>query len=225
MGEAFIVRRGGSGKAKLFAAIGVIYPAGYVCTCTDGSKNIAGVGADGQCVFAVPYEGKWTVSCSNGKTQEVLITAEGQNVLINWQQFVLFAGGSGLAKNYSGISLPNGDNTVSSSAITMVSSNTQREIFYISPAIDCSSFSKITVKGQQTGAGSAASTLTVGVVESIPTGTSDSPAFVKSAVFDIAKPNTEQTLTVDLSSVSGNCYFAICGYFMAPGFVNSIVFE
>lgn len=219
-----------SGGTKLYAAIGVTYPKGSTCTCSNGKKTLKAKDTSGQWVFAVPSAGTWTVTATDGtntKSQSVTISNEGQNEKVRIAySFALFAGGSGLAVGYSATSLPSGANTVSTSAITIANSNTQREILYIKPAVDCSGFSKITVKGQQTDSGGGSgSTLTVGLVKSLPTGTADSPAFVASAVFDMNKLNTEQTLTVDLNAVSGDCYFAVCAYYVAPGRITSVVFE
>lgn len=66
MGEAFIVRRGGGGTGKLFAAIGVTYPAGSVCTCTMGSKTLTAKDTSGQALFAIPSAGDWTVKAVSG---------------------------------------------------------------------------------------------------------------------------------------------------------------
>ena len=71
----------GGGSGKLFAAIGVTYPAGSTLTCTNGTKTLTAKNTSGQWVFAVPEAGTWTVkavSGSNSKSQSVSITKEGQ---------------------------------------------------------------------------------------------------------------------------------------------------
>ena len=71
------------GGTKLFAAIGVTYPEGSTCTCTNGTKTLKAKNTSGQWVFAVPSKGTWTVTAtdgSNSKSQSVEITAEGQSV-------------------------------------------------------------------------------------------------------------------------------------------------
>ena len=69
----------GAGGAKLYAAIGVTYPKGAVLTCSNagGSKTFTAETTDGEWVFAIPENGKWTIACGN-KTTEVNITEEGQ---------------------------------------------------------------------------------------------------------------------------------------------------
>lgn len=81
MSEAYIVRRGGG--VKLFAAIGVTYPAGSTLTCTNGTKTLRAKTTSGQWVFAISETGTWTVTATDGtktKSQTVKITSEGQSV-------------------------------------------------------------------------------------------------------------------------------------------------
>lgn len=74
-----------SGGAKAFAVIGVTYPAGSVCTCTDGTKTLTLKDTSGQGFFLIPYAGTWTVTASSGnktKSKSVSITNEGQSARI-----------------------------------------------------------------------------------------------------------------------------------------------
>lgn len=71
---------GGSGQA--FAAIGVTYPEGSVCTCTDGTKTLKAKDTSGKALFNVTV-GEWTVTArtedgSKEKSVDVTITAAGQ---------------------------------------------------------------------------------------------------------------------------------------------------
>lgn len=79
MGEAFITRRGGGGRP--FAIIGVTYPAGSICTCSNGSKTLTAKDTTGQAIFIIPSAGTWTVTATDGdetKSVTVEITTEGQ---------------------------------------------------------------------------------------------------------------------------------------------------
>ena len=70
------------GGAKAFAFIVVTYPAGSVCTCTDGTKTLRAKNTTGSWVFEIPYAGTWTVSCTDGTytaEENVLISAKGQS--------------------------------------------------------------------------------------------------------------------------------------------------
>lgn len=78
MGEAFITRRGGGIP---YAAIGVTYPSGSACTCTNGTLTHTAKDTSGKAVFVIPYAGTWTVkavSGSNTASKSVSITADGQ---------------------------------------------------------------------------------------------------------------------------------------------------
>ncbi len=71
----------GSGDVKLYAFIGVTYPEGSTCTCTNGIVTLKTKGTSGSWAFRIPKAGDWTVSCTNGeytKSETVSITAEGQ---------------------------------------------------------------------------------------------------------------------------------------------------
>ena len=70
-----------SGGAPLYAIIAVTYPAGSVCTCSDGTKTMKAKDTSGKTLFNVPSAGTWTVSCTDGSStvsKSVTITATGQ---------------------------------------------------------------------------------------------------------------------------------------------------
>lgn len=80
MSESFICRRGGVGTP--FAVIGVTYPEGSTCTCSDGTKTLTAKGTSGRAIFNIPYAGTWTVTASSGdqtKSESVSITEDGQS--------------------------------------------------------------------------------------------------------------------------------------------------
>lgn len=84
MSRCFIEGMGG-GIGKLFAAIGVKYPAGSTLTCTNGTKTLKAKTTTGQWMFAVPEPGTWIVTATDGKataSKTVEITAEGQSVSV-----------------------------------------------------------------------------------------------------------------------------------------------
>ena len=94
MGEAFITRRGGGTP---YAAIGVTYPSGSVCTCTNGTLTLTAKGTGGKAIFVIPSAGTWTVKAVSGSkstSKTVSITAEGQveTVTLTFET-ILFDGG------------------------------------------------------------------------------------------------------------------------------------
>ena len=71
-----------SGEAAPYAVIGVTYPAGSTCTCTDGTKTLTLKNTSGQGIFIIPYAATWTVSCTDGTetaSTTVSITVDGQS--------------------------------------------------------------------------------------------------------------------------------------------------
>ena len=98
MADAFIVRRGGGGGTKLFAAIGVKFSAGstLTCTCVETGKVLTAKTTSDQTdyVFAVPNAGTWTVTdVTKGKSKDVPITKPGQAEIVNLAEFILFDAG------------------------------------------------------------------------------------------------------------------------------------
>lgn len=69
------------GGTKPYAVIGVTYPSGSTCTCTNGSKTLTAKDTTGKALFVIPSAGTWTVKAVSGsksKSKAVSITAEGQ---------------------------------------------------------------------------------------------------------------------------------------------------
>lgn len=93
----------GTASGDAYAVIAVTYPAGSVCTCTDGSKTLKLKDTSGQGFFLIPYAAAWTVTATDGtntKAQSVEITSEGQSVSVTLSyQLYLFDNGvvSGIA--------------------------------------------------------------------------------------------------------------------------------
>lgn len=67
--------------AAVYAVIGVTYPSGSVCTCTNGTRTMTAKDTSGKALFTIPSAGTWTVKAVKGsqsKSVAVKITAEGQ---------------------------------------------------------------------------------------------------------------------------------------------------
>lgn len=100
-----------SGGAKAFAVIGAAYPAGSVCTCTNGSKTLNLKDTGGQGFFLIPYAGTWTVTCTDGvntKAKSVEITSEGQNVSVELSYELVIFDYSNFAGNVKDIMIADG---------------------------------------------------------------------------------------------------------------------
>lgn len=152
MGEAFITRRGGS-SAKVYAVIGVTYPTGSTCTCTDGAKTLTAKDTTGRALFVIPYAGTWTVTAVSGSqsaSKAVSITAEGQveTVELTYGLYI-FKNGSGLTSGYSIKSNSNSlisAPTVSGDTISWSGDSSSGGVaFYIDPAVALSGYTKLCV--------------------------------------------------------------------------------
>ena len=87
----------GGGGTKPYAVIGVTYPSGSTCTCTNGSKTLKAKDTTGKAIFVIPSAGTWTVKAVKGnksKSETVSITAEGQVATVELvYEFVLYDNG------------------------------------------------------------------------------------------------------------------------------------
>lgn len=61
---------GGSDLINAFAIITVTYPAGSICTCTNGTVTLTAGSTSGIWAFGVPEGGDWTVTINDGATGE-----------------------------------------------------------------------------------------------------------------------------------------------------------
>ena len=89
-----------SGEAAPYAVIGVTYPSGATCTCTNGSKTLTAKDTTGKALFVIPSAGTWTVKAVKGsksKSKAVSITAEGQVETVTLMfETILFDGGDNI---------------------------------------------------------------------------------------------------------------------------------
>ena len=112
MGEAFLVQKSSSAGGTGFAVIGVTYPAGSTCTCTNGSITLTAPNTSGQAVFSIPSTGTWTVAATNGsktKNQSVSITKEGQFVSVELSYaLILFDGADNTSLTGGWVSMNSG---------------------------------------------------------------------------------------------------------------------
>lgn len=205
-------RRGG---VRLFSVIGVIYPAGSVCTCTKGTKTYKAKNTSGRALFAVPEVGDWTVSCTDGdktKSASVSITTDGQtaSVTLTYELYLLQ---NGVQKTEFRTDVYAGTVTFESSAVKMEGQATN---LCTSSKIDVSAYSslKVTYSGGYN--------LTFGVRITDPAEhywNGPDLAFVNAS--NASSPTTE---TVDISSINQAVYVQIYSHLEAA-YIYSIWFE
>lgn len=134
------------GAAKAFALIGVTYPAGSICTCTDSMKTLTLKDTSGLGIFLIPYAATWTVSCTDGdktKSVTVSITADGQSesVTLSYELYI-FKSGSGFVNGFS----KSGGGTVTDDVYSQPSGSQPRVT--IVPDVDLSPYSQVIVDGK-----------------------------------------------------------------------------
>lgn len=113
-----------SGGTKLFAAIGVTYPEGSTCTCTNGTKTLKAKNTSGQWVFAIPEAGTWTV-VAGSKSKKVSINTEGQCEIVNLAETVLWEAGTEYNTNITGgFEVGNASYTTVGNTITITGNRT-----------------------------------------------------------------------------------------------------
>ena len=115
---------------KLFAVIGVTYPAGSTCTCTNGSKTLTAKGTGGKALFVIPSAGTWTVTAVSGSkstSKTVSITAEGQVETVTLMfEMILWEAGSDQNTSLTGGFAANDTNyvTIGDNAVTITGNRT-----------------------------------------------------------------------------------------------------
>ena len=141
---------------KLFAVIGVTYPAGSTCTCTNGSKTLTAKGTGGKALFVIPSAGTWTVTAVSGSkstSKTVSITAEGQVETVTLMfKLYLFTSGEGVVDDWTPLYGGYTNAAVTSEKMTL---NGGEAFYYSSTAavtsnntIDLSGYSKLVVDVQ-----------------------------------------------------------------------------
>ncbi len=154
MSDAFILRSGGGegSISEAFAVIAVNYPAGSICTCTNGSKTFRAKDTSGSYLFLIPSVGTWVVSCTNGtetRSQSVDITAQwqGESVELLYELRIVHDGISEVEWTTNAKSLQ----VLPSDAdyclkMTVTAANTGRRDFFASTPIDVTKYNTLYIK-------------------------------------------------------------------------------
>lgn len=147
-GEVFLM---GSGLAsKPYAVIGVTYPSGSTCTCTNGSKTLKANDTSGKAIFVIPSAGTWTVKAvkdSKSKSKAVSITAEGQveTVELVYETY-LFREGIGQITPFTSTKEQNATISINANGIVMnyTSGSNGQVGVGTTNVVDLSNYSKLT---------------------------------------------------------------------------------
>jgi hypothetical protein len=139
--------------ADPYAIIGVTYPSGSVCTCSNGSVTLTAKDTTGKALFVIPSAGTWTVKAVSGSkstSKAVSITAEGQVETVELvYELYIFKSGSGLTSGYlikANINSITPAPTVSSDTISWSGNSSSGGVsFYIDPAVALNDYTKLCV--------------------------------------------------------------------------------
>ena len=208
MGEAFITRRGGGTP---YAAIGVTYPSGSVCTCTNGTLTLTAKNTSGKAIFVIPSVGTWTVKAVSGSkstSKAVSITAEGQVETVTLS-YALVLFNNGVVSGYAWDSSNNngyGDGKVSNGLIYLYGYTWDNNISLqpgwgeigISSAIDLSDYSALKVRLNKIDNADGTAEIHVGT-----TALGDNTATKKVTL------TAGTTTSLDISSITGSKYISL----------------
>lgn len=211
-----------SGGAKAFAVIGVTYPAGSVCTCTDGCKTLTLKDTGGQGFFLIPYAAAWTVTATDGtntKAQSVEITSEGQseNVTLNYS-FEIFNGGAIVP--FTTIEKPHGKVTVGETILFEIGESGTYEkgaTAYTTDALDLTDYDRVVFEGSFSQVvNSNGDKSRAGVTTVTPHANDTNQMYVASAELD----TTNGEWMVDISALTGNHYICVSA---GNGYVDNLI--
>ena len=212
-----------SGEAAPYAVIGVTYPSGSTCTCTNGSKTLTAKDTSGKAIFVIPSAGTWTVKAVKGSqsaSKAVSITAEGQvaTVTLTYELYI-FKSGSGLTAGYS---VAGSGGNVSNANISWSGDSSSGGIsMYIKPAVMLKDYTKLCVDfecsynyggnyGMGFGVGKDAA------ASSMITNTSWTAKVISTAQGAIAR----NTVQCDISALTDSEYIKIVGAYSAGKVYN-----
>ena len=201
-----------SGEAAPYAVIGVTYPSGATCTCTNGSKTLTAKDTTGKALFVIPSAGTWTVKAVKGSkstSKKVSITAEGQVATVTLSyELILFNNGvvSGYAWDSSNNDGGYGDAKVSNGLIYLYGftwdNNTSLQPGWgeigISSAINLSDYSALKVRLKKIDSADGTAKIQVGT-----TALGDNTA-TKTVTLTAGT-----TTSLDISSITGSKYISL----------------
>ena len=213
--------------AKAFAVIGVTYPAGSTCTCTDGSKTLKLKDTSGQGFFLIPYAAAWTVTATDGtnsKSESVEITSEGQSesVALSYEVFLFNNGAvvpfSSEAQSEATVSI---GKTISFGSGSGSSLYQRGAVAYTKSKIDLTEYTYVVFEGSFTKViNSGVARSIAGVITQTPSADQgQDDLYAAKAYLDVRN----SSWTVDISKLSGEYYVCVsAGYSDANNLIGSI---
>lgn len=207
----------GVGASKPYAIIGVTYPFGSTCTCTNGTRTLTAKDTTGKALFVIPAAGTWTVKAVKGSqsaSKAVKITAEGQvATVVLAYELILFDGtdntdvtGGWTFGNNPGGAVTFSDATISNKQI--VYSESYYGGIFTKKQIDVTDYNTLYCECTITGYLEYANSF--GVSKSTNQAIMDSgmdmnSKFVAKKTLAAGTYTGSNALSVDISKVTGNC--------------------
>ena len=215
-GEVFLMGNG-SITSKVYAVIGVTYPSGSTCTCTNGSKTLTANDTTGKALFVIPAAGTWTVKAVKGSQsacKAVSITAEGQVATVTLAyNLVLFNGTDNTTATggWTFGSWASGGSEFSNATISnkqIVYSQSEYGGIFTKKQIDVTNYKTLYCECTITGYLEYANSF--GVSKStnqaiVDSGMDMNSKFVAKKALAAGTYTGSNALSVDISNVSGNC--------------------
>lgn len=197
-----------AGGGKVYAYIKVTYPAGSICTCSNGTKTLTAKDTGGECIFYIPEAGTWTVSCTDGtssaESAPISVTTQNQidSIILSYN-LVLYSAGTEYVgfenKRYTAQSLV-GTYANNGNYYTLGAANADTSICRsITNKIDLTPFSRLEATCQKRGELTNFGRLSVY--------TADRPEQHLEAFTEIG--STKQIYSVDISNVTGEYYICV----------------
>lgn len=199
----------GGGGSKVVASIVVSYPAGSTLTCTLGSKILTAKDTSGKWVFGLPSTGNWVVKAVKGSqstTKTISITAEGQAKTVTLgYDYIIFSNATGLNSTYSdgggGCTVTVGTDSSGKKILTYPADGYSR-MAYLKPPTDLTKYTTLKISGYVVGSQDRY----FGVWNKVPQEYEASSSLVAKVV--MSGGTTPTSYTINVSSLSGNYYFA-----------------
>ncbi len=193
-----------SGARKPYAVIGVTYPAGSTCTCTNGVRTLTARDTSGKAMFVIPSAGTWTVKAVKGSqstSKAVKITTEGQVATVELaHDYVIFSNETGLNSAFSdgggGATVNVATTSSGEKVLIFPHGGGENRMAYIKPAVDLTNYKTLKISG------AAGANRWFGVWNQVPN--SNHSGVVAQVTMGLS--DTPVLYTIDVSNLSGSYY-------------------
>lgn len=205
-----------------FYTVHVVYPAGAVCSATDGVTTLTAPDTSGTWDCVVPNAGTWTVRLDSGFAETVEVAAGTEAYTVDaWHIYkdgsevtAVTGGWTGMGMHATSASTTTKTSPTitreDTSVTAKISSANKSGLFYTANKIDLTNFSKLTALGEFCNSSSSDAHLQFGVWSDISSYANTN----RVAYCTVSAKTTVSSLELDISEVTGECYV---GFFLNTG--------